>query len=63
MANFQFFVHQTAGIMQDVAGTLNFPLGGFYALKDAERFAKMVKDNLNMTAIYDEAGRLVKFVK
>lgn len=58
MHNFQFFVHRTSGIIQDINTTLNPCAGGFYSIVDAVKWGKIIQDKYNFTAIYDASGKL-----
>lgn len=60
---FQFFVHKTAGIIKDIDMTLNLPEAAFYHLDIAEKYGCTLFDGLNMVAIYDAQGKLVKILK
>ena len=64
MNAFQYFVHQTSGIISDInSAPLNLPCGAFYSLDRALSFAEIVQDKLNFTAIYDANGKLHTVLK
>ena len=58
MANFQYFVHRTSGLIEDISAVNNLPEGGFYQLSRALEYGKAIQDKLNFTVIYDINGTL-----
>ena len=59
MANFQYFVHRTSGLIEDINTTNNLPEGGFYQLSRAIEYGKMMQDKVNFTAVYDNNGKIL----
>jgi hypothetical protein len=60
MDGFNYFVHKTAGIVEDMSSIPdNSALGGFYSMELAIKFGNMEKDNVNFVGVYDNNGELL----